>query len=51
MKGGNLHSIVRSAVIVSVLLMSACASRQVRCGRHLVPINVHSAKPDSRASK
>ena len=51
MKRDILHRIVRSAAIVSILFLSACASRQVRCDRHLVPINVHPAKSHSRTSK
>ena len=51
MKRSILYRILSSAVIVSVLLVSACASRQVRCDRHLVPINVHRASSTSRTSK
>lgn len=51
MRRSSVHRILYSAVIVSVLLVSACVSRQVRCDRHLVPINVHRAKSTSRTSK
>lgn len=51
MKRSIVLGMVRSALIASVLLVSACASLQVRCDRHLVPINVHHPKSDSRTSK
>jgi hypothetical protein len=49
MKRSILRCIVRTAVVVSALLLGACASRQVRCDRHLTPINVPHDKSTSKA--
>lgn len=51
MKRSIVRVCVRSAVLVALLLASACASRQVRCDRHLVPINVPHGKSASRAHR
>ena len=51
MKRSIVRICVRSSVLVALLLASACASRQVRCDRHLVPINIAHGQSTSRAHK
>lgn len=51
MKRSIIRVWVRSAVLVALLLASACASQQVRCDRHLVPINVPHTKSTPGAQR
>ena len=50
MKGAG-RSIGALAVLLLVMLLTACATRPVRCDAHLVPINAAHPKAPAEAPK